>query len=70
MTFVVDPYIRVYHDEGAPEIGTGTAKQERFFRKHPGITDPYFSRWFDQTRATYEMDLGRNWPWATTASSA
>ena len=58
LSCVVDPYIHVYHYEGATKIGTSMVEQERFFLKHPGVADPYFSRWFDQSSATYRMELG------------
>jgi glycosyltransferase involved in cell wall biosynthesis/tetratricopeptide (TPR) repeat protein len=57
LTCVVDPGIRVYHFEGVTKVGTNTVEQERFFLKHPNISDPYFSRWFKQNQTTYQLDL-------------
>ena len=59
LTCVVDPDTQVYHFEGATKTGTSTVEQERFFLKHPGIFDPYFSHWFKQDRTTYQIDLRR-----------
>lgn len=56
---VVDPAIEVYHFESATKVGTSAVEQERLFLKHPGLTDPYFSRWFDQGNPNYQLNLGR-----------
>lgn len=52
---VVDPGIEVYHFEGATKTGTSTVEQERFFLKHPGVRDPYFSRWFDPGNLNFKQ---------------
>ncbi|MEX3901059.1 glycosyltransferase [Paraburkholderia sp. BR10954] len=54
---VVDPSIEVYHFEGATKIGTNAVEQERFFLKHPGVRDPYFSRWFDPGNPNFRQKL-------------
>ncbi|MET4186697.1 GT2 family glycosyltransferase/SAM-dependent methyltransferase [Bradyrhizobium sp. JR7.2] len=54
---VIDPGVEVYHFEGATKVGTGTVEQERFFLKHPGMRDPYFSRWFDAGDPNYRLKL-------------
>jgi glycosyltransferase involved in cell wall biosynthesis len=54
---VVDPYIEVYHFEGATKIGTNTVEREYLFLKHPGMNDPYFNRSFDQSNPHYRLNL-------------
>jgi glycosyltransferase involved in cell wall biosynthesis/SAM-dependent methyltransferase len=61
-TCVVDPGIEVFHFEGATKVGTSTVEQERFFLRHPGITDPYFSPWFDQSDPNYRLQLKKPSP--------
>jgi GT2 family glycosyltransferase len=54
---VVDPSIEVYHYEGATKVGTSVVEQERLFVKHPGLSDPYFSKWFDQRDPNFRLLL-------------
>ena len=54
---VVDPQIEVFHFESATKTGTSAVEQERLFLKHPDVTDPYFSRWFDQRSPQYQLKL-------------
>ena len=56
-TCVVDPDICVYHFEGASKVGTSPVEQELLFSKHPGVRDPYFSKWFDQGDPNYRLKL-------------
>jgi glycosyltransferase involved in cell wall biosynthesis/SAM-dependent methyltransferase len=57
---IVDPGIEVYHFEGATKVGTSTVEQERFFLKHPGMRDPYFSHWFDVGDPNYRLKLEKS----------
>jgi GT2 family glycosyltransferase len=54
---VVDPYIEAYHYEGATKLGTSIVEQEKMFMRNPGVTDPYFSPWFDPGRLDYQLIL-------------
>jgi hypothetical protein len=53
----VDPDVSVYHFEGATKNGTCTVEQEMFFLRHPGLTDPYFNKWFDPGNPNYVLNL-------------
>jgi GT2 family glycosyltransferase len=54
---VVDPAIEVYHYESATKLGTSTVEQERLFLKHPDLSDPYFSKWFDPGNPNFRVSL-------------
>ena len=56
-TCVMDPDIHVYNFEGATKIGTNALGQELFLSKHPGLRDPYFSKWFDRRDPNYHLNL-------------
>ena len=38
-------------------FGANAVEQELFFSKHPGVRDPYFSKWFDQGDPNFRLDL-------------
>jgi GT2 family glycosyltransferase/SAM-dependent methyltransferase len=54
---VVDPSVMVYHYESTSKIGTSTVEQERLFIKHSNLSDPYFSKWFDQNDPNFQLSL-------------
>jgi glycosyltransferase involved in cell wall biosynthesis/SAM-dependent methyltransferase len=54
---VVDPGVVVFHYEGATKAGTSTVEQERLFVKHPDLSDPYFSKWFDPGDPNFRLAL-------------
>jgi GT2 family glycosyltransferase len=54
---VVDPSIEVYHYESTTQGGMTLVEQERLFLKHPTMSDPYFSRWFDPGDASFRLNL-------------
>ncbi len=54
---VVDPAIEVYHYESATQHGMSIVEQEFLFLKHPKLSDPYFSKWFDAGDPNFCLDL-------------
>ena len=58
-TCVVDPGVSVYHFEGVTKTGTCAVEQETLFVRHPGLTDPYFNKWFDPGNPNYVLHLTR-----------
>jgi GT2 family glycosyltransferase len=54
---VVDPAIEVYHYESMTQRGMSVVEQELLFLKHPAMSDPYFSKWFDAGDPNFCLDL-------------
>ena len=54
---VVDPAIEVYHYESTTQRGMSMVEQEVLFLKHPNLSDPYFSKWFDSGNPNFLLDL-------------
>jgi GT2 family glycosyltransferase len=54
---IVDPAIEVYHYESTTQRGMSMVEQEVLFLKHPNMSDPYFSKWFDSGDPNFRLDL-------------
>jgi hypothetical protein len=39
------------------EVDNNAAERERLFLKHPGLSDPYFSKWFDPGDSSFRISL-------------
>jgi hypothetical protein len=53
----VDPKIEVYHYESTTQRGMTFVEQERLFLKHPDMSDPYFSKWFDPSDPNFRINF-------------
>jgi glycosyltransferase involved in cell wall biosynthesis len=54
---VIDPAIEVYQYEHTIESGTSAVERERLFLEHPSLSDPYFSKWLDQSDPSFRVNL-------------
>ena len=61
-TCVVDPEIEVYHYESTTQHGMTFAEQEFLFLKHPSMSDPYFSKWFDPSDPNFQINFRQRKP--------
>jgi GT2 family glycosyltransferase len=52
----IDPSIEVYHYESTTQRGMSTVEQEVLLLKHPNLSDPYFSKWFDTGDPHFLLD--------------
>ena len=59
---VVDPEIEVYHYESTTQHGMTFVEQELLFVKHPSMSDPYFSKWFDPGDPNFQINFRQRKP--------
>jgi glycosyltransferase involved in cell wall biosynthesis len=59
---VVDPKIEVYHYESTTQHGMTFAEQELLYVKHPSMSDPYFSKWFDPADPNFRINFRQRKP--------
>jgi len=56
---VVDPGIEVYHYGRPNKPENNVIELERLFLKHPNLSDPYFSKWFDPSNSAFQESLSQ-----------